>query len=128
MREVDRWAIEELGVAGLELMERAGAAVVQLITDGQSKVGVSFAATAGISPATTGFRVRFDDGSSIVANSLTLGCDCLGEIRYLDAIVNDDAIRIAATSSAQGSSTGAPALTTTIVLGLTAATRLTSSS
>jgi NAD(P)H-hydrate epimerase len=31
MREVDRWAIEELGVAGLELMERAGAAVAQAV-------------------------------------------------------------------------------------------------
>jgi hydroxyethylthiazole kinase-like uncharacterized protein yjeF len=31
MREVDRWAIEEQGVAGLELMERAGAAVVRAL-------------------------------------------------------------------------------------------------
>jgi primary-amine oxidase len=36
----------------------------------------------------------FDEGEAGVgalANSLQLGCDCLGEIRYLDAIVNDDA-------------------------------------
>ncbi len=31
MREVDRWAIEEQGVDGLELMERAGAAVVRAL-------------------------------------------------------------------------------------------------
>ena len=30
-------------------------------------------------------------GVGALANSLQLGCDCLGEIRYLDAIVNDDA-------------------------------------
>jgi primary-amine oxidase len=35
----------------------------------------------------------FDDGEYLVgrlANSLELGCDCLGEIRYLDATVTDD--------------------------------------
>ena len=35
----------------------------------------------------------FDEGEAglgSLANSLALGCDCLGEIRYLDAVVNDD--------------------------------------
>jgi primary-amine oxidase len=35
----------------------------------------------------------FDEGEAglgSLANSLELGCDCLGEIRYLDAVVNDD--------------------------------------
>src|SRR4030095_2002441 len=34
----------------------------------------------------------FDEGEygiGMLANSLALGCDCLGEIRYLDAIVAD---------------------------------------
>ena len=34
----------------------------------------------------------FDEGEyglGVLANSLQLGCDCLGEIRYLDAVVND---------------------------------------
>src|ERR1700682_4072642 len=38
MREIDRWAIEEQGVSGLDLMERAGAgvarAVERLVPDG----------------------------------------------------------------------------------------------
>jgi ADP-dependent NAD(P)H-hydrate dehydratase / NAD(P)H-hydrate epimerase len=42
MRAVDRWAIEEQGVAGLELMERAGTgvarAVERLVADGQVAV------------------------------------------------------------------------------------------
>ena len=29
MRETDRWAIEERGIGGMELMERAGAAVAR---------------------------------------------------------------------------------------------------
>lgn len=36
----------------------------------------------------------FDEGEigmGTMANSLELGCDCLGEIRYLDAVVNDHA-------------------------------------
>ena len=36
----------------------------------------------------------FDTGEYIFgryANSLELGCDCLGEIHYLDAVVADDA-------------------------------------
>jgi primary-amine oxidase len=35
----------------------------------------------------------FDEGEAglgSLANSLELGCDCLGEIRYVDAVVNDD--------------------------------------
>lgn len=30
-------------------------------------------------------------GLGALANSLTNGCDCLGEIRYLDVVVNDGA-------------------------------------
>ena len=29
-------------------------------------------------------------GLGILANSLVLGCDCLGEIRYLDAIIHNN--------------------------------------
>jgi primary-amine oxidase len=39
------------------------------------------------------FQTYFDTGEYLVgkwANSLVLGCDCLGEIAYLDAIVTDD--------------------------------------
>jgi primary-amine oxidase len=38
-------------------------------------------------------KAVFDEGEAglgVLANPLQLGCDCLGEIRYLDAIVNDD--------------------------------------
>ena len=38
-------------------------------------------------------KAVFDEGEAglgSLANSLELGCDCLGEIRYLDAVVNDD--------------------------------------
>ncbi len=38
-------------------------------------------------------KAVFDEGEAglgALANPLQLGCDCLGEIRYLDAIVNDD--------------------------------------
>jgi primary-amine oxidase len=40
-----------------------------------------------------GWRNAFDIGEygiGILANSLELGCDCLGEIRYFDAILADD--------------------------------------
>jgi primary-amine oxidase len=40
-----------------------------------------------------GFRNAFDIGEygiGIMTNSLELGCDCLGEIRYLDAVLADD--------------------------------------
>jgi primary-amine oxidase len=30
-----------------------------------------------------------EDGLGVNVNSLTLGCDCLGEIRYFDAVLND---------------------------------------
>ncbi len=30
-----------------------------------------------------------DYGMGFCANSLQLGCDCLGHIRYLDAVVNN---------------------------------------
>ena len=39
------------------------------------------------------FQTYFDNGEYLVgkfANSLELGCDCLGEIAYLDAVVADD--------------------------------------
>lgn len=39
------------------------------------------------------FQTYFDNGEYLIgkfANSLELGCDCLGEIAYLDAIVADD--------------------------------------
>ena len=32
-----------------------------------------------------------ENGLGVNANSLELGCDCLGEIHYFDAVVNDDA-------------------------------------
>jgi NAD(P)H-hydrate repair Nnr-like enzyme with NAD(P)H-hydrate epimerase domain len=38
MREVDRWAIEDRGVASLELMERAGAGVVRAGRPGDRRV------------------------------------------------------------------------------------------
>ena len=40
--------------------------------------------TAARTPSTMG-----EYGVGMLANSLELGCDCLGEIRYLDAIVSD---------------------------------------
>jgi primary-amine oxidase len=44
-------------------------------------------------PAPTHWRKNaFDEGEygiGMLANALELGCDCLGEIRYLDAVVND---------------------------------------
>lgn len=39
------------------------------------------------------WRSYFDAGEfglGLLANSLRLGCDCVGEIRYLDAVVNDE--------------------------------------
>ncbi|TCO50405.1 primary-amine oxidase [Kribbella antiqua] len=39
------------------------------------------------------FQTYFDNGEYLIgkfANSLELGCDCLGEIAYLDAVVADD--------------------------------------
>lgn len=39
------------------------------------------------------FQTYFDNGEYLIgkfANSLELGCDCLGEITYLDAVVADD--------------------------------------
>ncbi len=45
-------------------------------------------------PRPTHYRKNvFDEGEvglGILANPLQLGCDCLGEIRYLDAVVNDN--------------------------------------
>jgi primary-amine oxidase len=44
--------------------------------------------------ATHSQKAVFDSGENglgVNANSLELGCDCLGEIRYFDAVVNDDA-------------------------------------
>jgi len=38
-------------------------------------------------------KAVFDAGEAVIgslANALMLGCDCLGEISYLDAVVNDD--------------------------------------
>jgi primary-amine oxidase len=44
-------------------------------------------------PAHTHWRKNaFDEGEygvGVLANALELGCDCLGEVRYLDAVVND---------------------------------------
>ena len=40
-----------------------------------------------------GWKNAFDVGEwglGRMANSLTLGCDCLGEIRYLDAVLADE--------------------------------------
>lgn len=39
------------------------------------------------------YKNAFDVGEAglgLLANSLVLGCDCLGEIRYLDAIINNN--------------------------------------
>lgn len=45
------------------------------------------------SPSASHFRKNFFDvgeyGAGLCTCSLELGCDCLGEIRYLDAVVND---------------------------------------
>jgi primary-amine oxidase len=45
-------------------------------------------------PGVTHYRKQlFDEGEAGIgrsANSLVLGCDCLGEIRYLDGVVNDN--------------------------------------
>jgi primary-amine oxidase len=45
-------------------------------------------------PAPTHFHKNVFDmgevGIGLLANSLTLGCDCLGEIRYFDGVVNDN--------------------------------------
>jgi len=43
---------------------------------------------------THSFKNAFDAGENgvgVAASPLTLGCDCLGEIRYLDAVINDAA-------------------------------------
>ena len=45
-----------------------------------------------LSPAHN-YKNAFDVGEAgmgLLANSLVLGCDCLGEIRYMDAVVNNN--------------------------------------
>ncbi len=55
-------------------------------------------------PDETGFRKNAFDigeyGIGLLANSLTLGCDCLGHIRYFDAHMTDSAGRISTIENA----------------------------
>ena len=47
----------------------------------------------GDSSAAHSFKNAYDVGETgigLLANSLVLGCDCLGEIRYLDVVVNNN--------------------------------------
>jgi Cu2+-containing amine oxidase len=40
-----------------------------------------------------------DYGMGFVANSLQLGCDCLGHIKYFDGVVNNAQVRVAHAAS-----------------------------
>ncbi len=113
MREVDRWAIEEQGVDSLELMERAGAAVVRALErmapDGPVTVLCGKGNNGG--DGYVAARLLRQAGRDVSVISISPPDELKGDARTsFERLPGGDPLRVDASSWAGPPASGAPAL------------------
>jgi ADP-dependent NAD(P)H-hydrate dehydratase / NAD(P)H-hydrate epimerase len=112
MREVDRWAIEEQGVAGLDLMERAGAGVARaaerLAPDGPVTVVCGKGNNGGDGLVVA--RLLRDSGRRVTVVCVAPPAELSGDARAnLDRLPGEAPVRLSGSAWSEGIDEPAPA-------------------
>jgi ADP-dependent NAD(P)H-hydrate dehydratase / NAD(P)H-hydrate epimerase len=112
MREVDRWAIEEQGVAGLDLMERAGAGVARaaerLAPDGPVTVVCGKGNNGGDGLVVA--RLLRDSGRRVTVVCVAPPAELSGDARAnLDRLPGEAPVRMSGSAWSEGIDEPAPA-------------------